>query len=167
MRVIDGVRLAALGVLGCAPASQPPEPAASAAPALQLPAFPTDPIGRWVECEECQDGELAAVVAMGAAAVPALATFLAQGPPADRIALLEQALRESHAKLSGDSQALSQAEYVARYRGNYLAKYQTRAAMALGTLRTPEALRSLAAVDTASMRIDVRAAVRDALRRGR
>jgi hypothetical protein len=167
MRRIVVFPIVVLGV-ACAPKSQPPPPpappAAGQTPAVQVPAFPTDPVGRWMECEECQDGELAAVTAMGAAAVSALATYLTDGPPADRLAALEQTLRQSHSRLPAESQAVSQADYVARYRANYVAKYQTRAATALGAIRTPEALRFLAAVDTTSVRGEVRAAVRAGLR---
>lgn len=133
-------------------------------PATQMPAYPTDPVGQWMECEECQDGELAAVVALGESAVQTLSTHLTQGPPADRLASLERTLRASHTRIADSEGAESEAAYLTRYRANYVAKYQSRAARALGAIRTPEALRVLSQVDTASARAEVREAVRAAFR---
>ena len=132
-----------------------------------MPDYPTDPIGRWMECEECDEGELQAVVAMGSGAVQALSSHLIQGPPADRLEALDATLRASHARIAGTEGAESQAAFLERYRGNYVAKYQSRAAQALGAIRSPDALRALAQVDTASARIEVREAVRVALQPSR
>lgn len=155
------IGLAGLLLAGCAPKSQPPDAETSQVPPSQVPAYPTDPVGRWMECEECDEGERQAVVAMGGAAVQTLAGYLNQGPPAERVAALEQALRGSYARRADTT--ISEVQWVARYRANYEAKYRIRAAEALGAIGGAEAQRALSGFDTASARSDVREAVRRAL----
>jgi hypothetical protein len=93
-------------------------------------------VEEWLLCEECSDGELDSVLALGDRAVPLLKDAL-EGPPDDRRANMRQ---QSEAMWRGlqDTTAVLLPTFVARYDSNYVASYQTRAAVALDSLDTPE-----------------------------
>ena len=128
---------------------------------------------KWFECEECVDGELAAVVALGDLVVPTLGATLKQGPsPASRAAV-DLRLRERHAELvelaardrsiaPGDA-----SDYVGVYMSNFVARYRSRAAYALGEIGTKAALGALRAAPRAELRADVRELVDNALQGNR
>ena len=167
MRKIVTLQLALIAS-ACAPTSQPPE-ADSAPPVAQIPALPTDPVTQWMECEECREGQLAAVVELGDQAVGALSTLLSGGPPSDRVQVLDRALRSSYEQLaeSGADGLPTEAEYVSQYTANYVAQYQARAARALSEIGSPQAVRALQTMDTTAVREDVRGVLRDARTGGR
>jgi hypothetical protein len=97
-------------------------------------------IDAWLRCDECQRGERAAVKAIGGKAVHTLDRALI-GPSASRIANMEAQWRQTYSML-GPS-AVSESAYVAHFRGNYVAGYQTRAAISLGDIGGSRAKRAL------------------------
>ena len=122
-------------------------------------------VDAWLLCDECQGGELATLRDRGQMAwyVPS-PNFPWFGEGGRTVGMLAKALRgparrnveikraqhtTSYAELSayatsrGQVITTDEANYVARYVGNYIASYQKRAAIALGEIRTVGAVRSL------------------------
>lgn len=106
-------------------------------------------IDRWLTCDECIDGERAAVLAMGQEAVPALKAALV-GPSDARREVMKAKFADSYSvsPIAG----LSQSAYVDSLHSNYVATYQKRAATALGDIGGSEAVAALqqAVQDSAS-----------------
>ena len=110
----------------------------------------------WLLCEECYDDELREVVGLGEQAIPRLAEAL-EGPRPDREANVRLQLQESYDQLekyvarrvdtpSGqpiDTLTLNRDEYTKHFVDNYVAVYQSRAAIALGEIDSPNALGEL------------------------
>lgn len=112
---------------------------------------------RWLECEECTDGELEAVLALGQRAVPTLVATLGKGPsPArmerERIAL-EARYRALKAHVAANPRLRiheTAERYVADYLENLELLYRARSARALGVLggqRAEAGLRSALSMD--------------------
>jgi len=121
----------------------------------------------WLDCDECVDGELAAVVKVGDAAVPSLAAALREGLAPGRLEGLRRHLEESYTRL-GDKSAKSRASkdvYVQRYTDNLLALHQVRAAIALSSIGGPDARRALEDAQNAPYRDDVKQSIKAALAR--
>lgn len=126
-------------------------------------------LAAWFECEECREGQLRAVVALGQEVVPRLATYLAEGPPEEALASRRAALQGSYQRLTERlgaermaEQQMTQSDYLELYAGNYVSLYRVRSAMALGEIGGPAARQALAAVDTTQVRAEVAQAVREA-----
>jgi len=124
----------------------------------------------WLECEECTEGQLEAVVKLGAAAVPSLAASLREGPsPANREVLRRnlianyRELKEYERSHPEARVAMTEEEYLRTYMENYVALHQTRAAKALGAIGGPEARRALEEATRGQLREDVMSAVRASL----
>ena len=96
----------------------------------------------WLDCEECSDGELSAVVKLGEAAVPSLTASLRDGLSSARREQLRRHLEESYTRLPDRSRA-SVDVYVQRYTDNMVALHQVRAATALSIIGGPAARRAL------------------------
>jgi hypothetical protein len=113
-------------------------------------------VEEWLLCEECSDGELDSVVALGQRAVPLLKDAL-EGPTDDRRANMR---RQAEAMWRGmsDTAVVPFQLFLDHYDANYVASYQSRAAVALDTLDTPEARQILldALRDDTEYRRDVR-----------
>lgn len=131
-----------------------------------------DVLVSWFECEECDEGQLEGVVALGPAAVPSLAAALRHGPAPERRAEIERELSESYTSLvayavdhRGAAPAVTQGEYVRIFSSNFVAMYQARGATALGALPADGGHDSLRAVlpDSLSFRRDVLRSIRSAL----
>jgi HEAT repeat protein len=118
----------------------------------------------WLECDECSEGELAAVVKLGQAAVPSLAASLRDGPSPARREQLRRHLEESHARLK-DRSRTSAAVYVPRYTENLVALYRVRAARALSAIGGPVARQALEDALGQPYRDDVRQSIKAALTR--
>ncbi|HWN11155.1 MAG TPA: hypothetical protein VNO50_18090 [Pyrinomonadaceae bacterium] len=124
----------------------------------------------YLECEECEEGELEAVVKLGESAVPTLAATLLEGPsPANR-EILRRQLLDTYRKLKEYEKTHPKAktsqgeeEYVKTYAENYVALYQTRAARALGAIGGPNARKALEEASKLSLREDVKTEVKAAL----
>ena len=103
----------------------------------------------YLECEECEEGELEAVVKMGQVAVPSLVATLREGPSQANLELLRRNLTTTYRRLKEyeqthpEAKICSEAEYVKSYTDNYIARYQSRAATALGSIGGLEAKRAL------------------------
>ena len=123
----------------------------------------------WLECEECENGELQAVVKLGQTAVPTLAATLREGPSPAARETLRLHLVDTYAKLKEQSSRpeskvdMSEAEYVKTYTDNYDALYRVRSAQALAAIGGPEALRALDAAKNYELREDAREVVNQAL----
>lgn len=99
------------------------------------------PIEAWLYCDECIDGERTAVRALGDGAVPQLAQALLEGPPARNRDVVRQSAVAAHSRAGVGT--LSGSDYAAQVVDNYVAKYQKRAAISLGDIRTPRAKSAL------------------------
>jgi hypothetical protein len=104
----------------------------------------------WLECEECQEGELAAVAALGDDAVPVLVATLRDGmSPATRERLrlqLEAAYRgrRAYGRLHPDAgPTLTREEYVDHHLANRDALYRVRSIRALARIGSRAARRAL------------------------
>lgn len=93
-------------------------------------------VRRWLLCEECVDGELDSVVALGVQGEKAMKRAL-KGPPGDRVAKMRRQAEAMYARIPNT--ALSLQGYVDHHLGNYKAIYQSRAAIALRRINTPSA----------------------------
>lgn len=93
-------------------------------------------VRRWLLCEECNEGELDAVVSLGNNGVGALADAL-NGPPLEGRANVRLQAEAMFNRLTGAR--LTQSEYVSHFVANYVATYQSRSIVALGRIGTPQA----------------------------
>lgn len=140
--------------------SLPPQEAAQARRAIV----------NYLECEECESGEIEAVVKLGQVAVPTLAATLFEGPPQTSVEIYRRNLTARYRELKEYERTHPEAkvpgseqEYVASYAGNYIAGYRVRAARALATIGGPEARRALDEASRLSLRQDVGSAVKVAM----
>jgi hypothetical protein len=93
-------------------------------------------VRRWLLCDECIDGELDSVVVLGSRVVDRLQEALKGPPESGRRNVASQA-RAVYAR--GPQINMSQQRFVDHYVDNYVAVYQSRAAIALGRLNLPQA----------------------------
>jgi len=121
----------------------------------------------WLECEECQDGELERVKKEGDLAVPTLSAALLKGPSPASLELLRLGLEERYDKLQNYSKthkdmkiSQTKADFVAHYLGNYESLYRIRAAEALSTIGSKQAKQSLMEASKGNFREDVNKAVK-------
>jgi hypothetical protein len=105
----------------------------------------------WLQCEECVDGELAAVRRLGRssttgrATVDSLSEDLLGGPSAERRGNLQRQFLSSYRRVSayadtiGFGLGVTSVEYVEHYRDNFVNLYRVRAAIALAEIGGPKA----------------------------
>jgi hypothetical protein len=98
-------------------------------------------IDRWLLCEECAAGELDSVLAIGNRAVGVLGRALTGPPRSHYENVRRQALAyfDRLQAFAGASVRTTREAYVSHYVGNYVATYQSRAAVALAGIGTPRA----------------------------
>jgi hypothetical protein len=126
----------------------------------------------WLECEYCGHSELAAVTLFGQAIVPGLIAALDQGlSPAARDDL-RRALEERYDRLVEQSKnnphapiGVTKEKFVELYLSLSDAQHRVRAAQALAAIGGERARTALEAAATQAPRDDVRAAVRESLRK--
>ena len=94
----------------------------------------------WLLCDDCRNGERAAVHAIGGKLVHTLDQALI-GPSPGRVANKEAQFRQMYRTLPAPS--VSESDYVAELRGNYIARYQQRAALSLGDIGDSRAVAAL------------------------
>jgi len=143
-----------------------------AAPTTSTPAMPSpekaveirSTVMAWLDCEECSDGELAAVVKLGDAAVPSLVASLRGGLSPARREQLRRHLEESYTRLQNKSRASADA-YVQRYTENLVALHRMRAADALSIIGSPAARQALESAQAEPYRDDVKQSIKAALAR--
>jgi len=129
-------------------------------------------IDRWLTCEECNNGELAAVLVLGHQAFSPLRERLLTGPDSTKLHRLEDGLAQRahrlldtvplpphhppppHGQLTVDEQ-----RYVDTFLANYTAVVEKRAALALAKIGGPEAKQVLQQAGTLNLRSDVHAFV--------
>jgi hypothetical protein len=161
-RVSAGALVVALVAAGCAaPAPPPPTPVM---PPPERAAAIRSTVIAWLECEECTEGELEAVVKQGQVAVPTLAASLRDGPSPARREQLRRHLEESHGRVK-DRTRTTAAVYVQRYTENFEALYRVRAARALGLIGGPAARQALEDAQRQPYRDDVRQSIKAAIAR--
>jgi hypothetical protein len=100
-------------------------------------------VRRWLLCEECNEGELEAVVPLGDRVTGMLRDALLQGPSATHRKHIQRQARERFDRLSSPT-LVTAASYVNHYDSNYIANYQAHAAIALGRIGTADARAALA-----------------------
>jgi hypothetical protein len=121
----------------------------------------------WLECEECEEGQLEAVAKQGELAVPALGAALERGPSPASLERVRMHLEKSHRDLVEYSKThdevkvgLKEEEYVKVYLENYRALHASRAAEALGKIGGEAAKRHLENASKLGLRADVQAVVK-------
>ncbi|HET7219507.1 MAG TPA: hypothetical protein VFJ02_15730, partial [Vicinamibacterales bacterium] len=107
-------------------------------------------IDAWLECVECNAGELQAVVKLGQSAIPRLAPSLLDGPPPPKLQSYERYLRKMYADMKAYEKThpksvvpYTEDEFVKRDMAKYTNLYRVRAARALGEIGGPEAAKLL------------------------
>lgn len=97
-------------------------------------------VERYLNCEDCLDGELEAVLELGDKASPILLEFLASGPSPETLRSTETGLNETYAQMAEyakiqEDRTLrprqSQDEFVRTFLDNLIAQYQTRTVRAI------------------------------------
>lgn len=127
----------------------------------------------WLECEECEAGELEAVVKLGPIVVPSLAATLRSGPSPSSREIQREHLIKTYKEMQVYGKAhprdasikISEEDYVRIYSENYVALWQSRAARALGAIGGEQARNALTEALNASVRDDVRATVKESLQK--
>jgi hypothetical protein len=127
-------------------------------------------IVNYLECDDCEDGELEAVLKLGVVAVPSLAAALNQGPSQTNLEMLRRSLANNFRKLKEYEQTHPEAkvpgteqQYVKTYTDNYVAGYQAKAAIALGSIGGADARRALEEAAGKAVREEVQAAIKASL----
>jgi hypothetical protein len=96
-------------------------------------------VRRWLRCEECNRGELEAVVKQGDAAV-GLLSAAAIGPPKRERERVRIQSQDRYARLHP---SMPESVYVAHYDSNFVANYQAHALVSLNAIATPAAKAAL------------------------
>lgn len=142
----------------------PPEVAATAREAMV----------EWLECEECTEGQLEAVLEFGSILTPSLAATLREGPSQASRELLRRELNRRYDELVAYQKAhperialSSRDTFVRQYMENFDALYRVRAARALAAIGTPGARRALEEASRRDFRSDVRAVLEESLKQVR
>lgn len=94
----------------------------------------------WLLCDDCSNGERAAVQAIGSRLTRTLDQAV-RGPTPGRVANKVAQFTQAYASLP--SPAVTESAYVATARSNYIARYQQRAALSLGDIGTRRAVQAL------------------------
>lgn len=124
-------------------------------------------VDAWLNCEECDRGQLDSVVHLGTAVSAALAQVLLNGPPAGRVDSIRTGLSNSYAGLTsyvathpGLDSLPPAAAYVGPFLSNYDASNRKRAALALGRIKGKIARAALDSAGALPLRADVLQVVR-------
>jgi hypothetical protein len=127
-------------------------------------------IAAYLECEECDSGELEALVKLGQNISPSLAATLRDGPsPATRELYRRQllatykGLKEYEANHPEAKVPMEEQKYVMTYLDNQAAYHRIRAATALAAIGGEGARKALEQAQEAAYRDDVKLAVKAAL----
>ncbi|HKO55428.1 MAG TPA: hypothetical protein VJ276_06080 [Thermoanaerobaculia bacterium] len=148
------------------------QPAPAAAPTMNVEQTEAarQALVEWLECEECEEGQLEAVVKLGQPAVPSLRAALLEGASPASEELLRRELEKRYDELRryaathpNAKVASSKEEFVAMYVANLHAQYRTRAAQALSRIGGPAATSALREGLARADRPDVQATVKSAL----
>ena len=128
----------------------------------------------WLECEECEEGQLEQVLEYGEQLTPLLIGSLQAGAAPASAELYRRALEKRHDEMvaySADhpnaAPTLPKDEFVALYLGNHDALVRTRAAQALGEIGGPAAVTALEKAAGRDQRDDVISVIKNALNNAR
>jgi hypothetical protein len=99
-------------------------------------------IVKWLECDDCTDGEIDAVLKLGKVAVPSFIAILRDGPSPVKLEAYRSKLVENYkttsAYLASSSSPkpmpMTIEEYLDNYIRNYIVRFKTRAIVALREL---------------------------------
>ena len=148
-------------ILGSAPSGQPPPPIEAEAA-----------VRAFSGCDECTNGELQAVVKLGASTAPILARTLLNGPTKERLEAHRQFLLKRYAVLKESEKThknavvpQSQDEFVQRYVEKYDSLQRKRSARALEAIGGADARLALEQSIKLPLRPDVLEAVKESLAR--
>ena len=104
----------------------------------------------WLECEECTEGQLAAVRSLGISAIPTLMSALNDGPSWLTLVRLKRYLKNSYEEANAHQQAtnkppiaIERDRYVRLHVEGAVLRYQLRAAKGLKAIGGPVAKQSL------------------------
>jgi hypothetical protein len=124
-------------------------------------------IERWMQCQECDRGELDSVAALGQAAWPRLRDYLLNGPEPERVDRVRRHLERSHDSASAHSPTqplvMSRMLLVQTFLGNLDAVYRARSARALREIGGDSARSALDSATHLNLRGDVLQEIRAAL----
>jgi hypothetical protein len=153
--------------------SRRPAPALLACVGLALGACPpppsSDAVDSWMQCVECDRGELDSVRALGAQALPRLRSYLLDGPEPGRKDSVERYLEQTQDSLMADPSVpgaplqLDKTLQLRTFLGNLDATYRSRAARALQVIGGTAARAALDSARHLPLRPDVAYAVKTAL----
>jgi hypothetical protein len=121
-----------------APAQQAAAPASAPAPSV---------VTAWLDCVECTQDQLNALVSAGNSVVPELSALLSNGPPQATLDRERAFLQSRYQKIvdyarqhpGGPPVALTQDQYVQQYLQVYVLRTRMRSARALGAIATADA----------------------------
>ena len=137
-----------------------------------LPPAGTAVVDKWLECEDCIDGELQALVKLGTPAVPSLGAALRSGPPQNKRTAYQTQLSATYqqavayAKTHPEAPVpTTEADYIRRHMDNQVTRYQIRAANGLGAIGGPDAKKELTQALGLPLPTAVLVSVREALLR--
>lgn len=126
----------------------------------------------WLECEECIDGELKAVIRLHNIAVPPLSIALREGPSPSSLEIYRRELMVSYTRMANYHGsrtnrlvAMTPDEYIALHLGNYVRLYQVRALAALSMMGGTTATAALEDALQAPLPREIEIRVREALTR--
>ncbi len=127
-------------------------------------------IQAWLKCEECSDGELAAVVKLGTQVVPRFGEALRSGPSQEALDEVRKQSAASHQRMVEYAKThpnapvpMSERDYVNRQEENFIVLYQSRSATALRAIGGPDARKELTQAASLPLRPAVLAVVQEAL----
>jgi HEAT repeat protein len=109
----------------------------------------TTALASWLECVECQSGELEAVIRYSHTIVPMLTAVLRDGASPATRELLERQLSDRYALLAAyatahpESGLSSKEEFIANFLNNFDAQHRIRASRALAEIGGEDAERAL------------------------
>jgi len=129
--LLIGAQAAYSPLYGAMDESESIEPLSNLAPGI-------GPVLSWLECEECSNNELKAVVRLRAKAIPLLSLALCEGPSQTSRELYRRELIANYSKLvshhNQSKPTLNLNDYLATNMDNYTRLYRVRALIALNTI---------------------------------
>jgi hypothetical protein len=93
-------------------------------------------VRRWLLCEECVNGELDSVIALGSRGQAAMEHALRRGPTKERRNKMRRQAEAMYARIPSPA-PVSRQRYVDHYLSNYVTIYSSRAIVALRRINTP------------------------------
>lgn len=169
-RMTEGLKRIGLGILATVllPAVVAAQPTTASSSQREAEAAARALIG-WLESEEADPGDLAAVVGYREFVLPSLIAALNSGPSPARRERQRRSLESGYERLAEQARkeskvlVTSQGEYVKNYSDNLEALYRVRAAQALVAIGGEKSRQALEASLTQAHRPDIQEAIKNAL----